>query len=73
MEDEETRTELTRMIAELPQEQRELLSLTLDGGLNSQQVGAVLGKSAVAVRVQLHRTIERLRQQFSQMSKESNR
>lgn len=73
LEDEEIHSALTRLVAELPQEQREVLALTLDGGLTSQQVGAILGKSAVAVRVQLHRTIERLRQRLHLLSKEQNR
>jgi RNA polymerase sigma-70 factor (ECF subfamily) len=52
---------LRRLVAELPDDEREVLALTLDGGLTSEQVGSLLGKSAGAVRVQAHRIIKRLR------------
>ncbi len=61
---------LAHLLEQLPDEQRDVLTLTIDAGLTSQEVGVILGKSAVAVRVQLHRTIQRLREQFRQLSKE---
>jgi RNA polymerase sigma-70 factor (ECF subfamily) len=66
----ETQAAINRLVAQLPSEQRDLIALSIDGELTSQQIGALLGKSAVAVRVQLHRTIQRLREQFRQLSKE---
>lgn len=70
-EDEaEAQAAISRLVAQLPTEQRDLIALSIDGELTSQEIGAILGKSAVAVRVQLHRTIQRLREQFRQLSKE---
>jgi RNA polymerase sigma-70 factor, ECF subfamily len=55
---------LTELIAHLPDDQRNLLSLAVDAGLNSQQIGALLGKNAGAVRVQLHRLFKSLRERL---------
>ncbi len=57
----EERQALARSVAALPANQRELLALKIDGGLTSQEIGALLGKSAAAVRVELHRIMTRLR------------
>ncbi|MCC6894181.1 MAG: RNA polymerase sigma factor [Anaerolineae bacterium] len=58
------------LVKALPDEQRELLALTLDAGLNSQQVGEIMGKNATAVRVQLHRLLKQLREQYEKISGE---
>lgn len=50
-----------RLIAELPDEQANLLALKLAGGLNAKEIAAAVGKTHVAVRVELHRIIQRLR------------
>jgi RNA polymerase sigma-70 factor (ECF subfamily) len=55
------------LVADLTDDQRHLLSLTLDAGLSSQEAGVVLGKSAGAVRVQLHRTIKHLRDRYERL------
>ncbi|MCC6615492.1 MAG: sigma-70 family RNA polymerase sigma factor [Anaerolineae bacterium] len=52
---------IRRLIDELPAEQQNLLSLKLSAGLTSAEIGVVLGKSAGAVRVELHRIIQGLR------------
>jgi RNA polymerase sigma-70 factor (ECF subfamily) len=52
---------LHSLLARLPDAQRELLALLIDGGLTSEQAGALLGKSPVSIRVQLHRIIHTLR------------
>lgn len=70
VEQEETGRIVRRLVAALPDEQRELLSLTIDAGLTSEEAGAALGKSAGAVRVQLHRIIKRLRERYAQMTGE---
>lgn len=61
---------LRDLVAALPDDQRDLLSLTIDAGLTSEQVGAALGKSAGAVRVQLHRVIKHLRQRYEALTGE---
>jgi len=52
---------IRRLIDELSAEQQNLLSLKLVAGLTSAEIGVVLGKSAGAVRVELHRIIQGLR------------
>ena len=41
--------------------EQNLLALKLAGGLSSAEIGEVVGKSAGAVRVELHRIIQQLR------------
>jgi RNA polymerase sigma-70 factor (ECF subfamily) len=54
-------TLLRALIRKLPEEQCELLELKMVGGLTAEEIGVVIGKSAGAVRVELHRIITRLR------------
>lgn len=70
VDDLETWRTLAGLVSALPDDQRELLALTLDAGLNSQEVAAIVGKSAVAVRVQLHRLLKQLRAQYEKISGE---
>ncbi|HEX3053039.1 MAG TPA: sigma-70 family RNA polymerase sigma factor, partial [Aggregatilineaceae bacterium] len=56
--------QLTQIVSALPDDQRHLLALKIGGGLSSQEIGALLGKSASAVRVELHRIIKRLRAEY---------
>lgn len=55
---------IRELVAALPEDKRTLLSLALDGGLNSQEIGEILNKSAGAIRVELHRTIQSLRLRY---------
>lgn len=55
---------LEQALTELPDEHRDLLAMSLDGGLNSNEIGAILGKSPSAVRVQIHRIIKGLRERY---------
>jgi RNA polymerase sigma-70 factor (ECF subfamily) len=66
--DDDDRRMIRRLVAALPDDQRELLTLTFDGGLTSAEVGAIVGKSAGAVRVQLHRIIKSLRAQHVRLT-----
>lgn len=59
---------ITHLVKSLPDDQRNLLSLALDAGLNSQEIGTLLGKNATAVRVQLHRIIRGLREQVQKLT-----
>lgn len=52
------------LVRSLPTDQQELLALKIAGGLTAEEVGAILNKSAGAVRVELHRIIKRLRLQY---------
>jgi RNA polymerase sigma-70 factor, ECF subfamily len=69
-EDHERSAAIAQQVASLPNDQRELLALMIDGELTSAEAGAILGKSAGAVRVQLHRVIERLRAQVRRVFEE---
>lgn len=62
----EAHDRLRGLIAQLSPEDRELLALKLDAGLSSGEIGEMMGKSAGAVRIQLHRIIKRLRAQYQQ-------
>jgi RNA polymerase sigma-70 factor (ECF subfamily) len=52
---------LRTLIDKLSDEQQELLELKMTHGLTAEEIGVVIGKSAGAVRVELHRIITRLR------------
>lgn len=64
VEDEEERLVLAGLVDSLPEDKRLVLSLSLDGGLTSEEIGEVVGKSAGAVRVEVYRTIKSLRERF---------
>ena len=70
VEDREAWQSLANLVAVLPDDQRALLALMLDAGLTSQAVGAIVGKSAGAVRVQFHRLLKDLREQYAQINGE---
>ncbi len=61
LDDAEARAAVRALVATLPDAQQNLLALKLVAGLTSEEIGAVLGKSPGAVRVELHRVIQRLR------------
>ena len=52
---------LNRAVEHLTEEQRNLLALKIAGGLTSQDIGEVVGKSPGAVRVEIHRILKQLR------------
>ena len=54
------------LIAQLPSDHRELVYLSIEADLNSQEIGEIVGKQAGAVRVQLHRIFKHLRHQYGQ-------
>jgi RNA polymerase sigma-70 factor (ECF subfamily) len=55
---------LRTLVSSLKPEQQNLLALRYGAELESTQIGEVLGKSAVAVRVALHRTVAELRRRY---------
>lgn len=55
---------LSELINALSEQKQLLLSLSLDAGLTSVEIGAIVNKKPEAVRVELHRTIKQLRQQY---------
>ncbi len=57
----EERETVARLIAALPDDQRELLTLKVAGGLSAKEIGEVVGKSETAVRMALSRIVQRLR------------
>ncbi|MDX1992472.1 MAG: sigma-70 family RNA polymerase sigma factor [bacterium] len=71
LEEAEAGRLLGQLIAELTDEQRELVALMLDAELTSSEIGAILGKSAGAVRIQLHRIIKALRERYHKISGDS--
>jgi len=57
----ESHQHIRELIAGLTPEEQQLLSLKMDAGLTSQEIGELLDKKPGAVRTQLHRIIKRLR------------
>ncbi|MEQ8674533.1 MAG: sigma-70 family RNA polymerase sigma factor [Aggregatilineales bacterium] len=55
---------LNELVHALPQDKRTLLLLVLNTELTSEDVGQRLNKSANAVRVEFHRIVKSLRQQY---------
>jgi RNA polymerase sigma-70 factor (ECF subfamily) len=55
---------LRAVVSTLKPEQQNLLALRYGAELESHEIGEVLGKSAVAVRVALHRTLAELRRRY---------
>ncbi len=63
---------IRRLVAELPEDKRSLLALSLDSDLSSEDVGVIVGKSAGAVRVEIHRLIKQMRKRFEELSGDTN-
>jgi RNA polymerase sigma-70 factor (ECF subfamily) len=57
----EERRQIRALVASLPEDQQELLALRITAGLSAEETGAVVGKSAGAIRTAVHRTLKRLR------------
>lgn len=55
---------LGRLIAALDDDKRDLLALRIGAGLSIREISATVGKSEAAVRKQLARTIETLKEQY---------
>jgi RNA polymerase sigma-70 factor (ECF subfamily) len=64
----EERQQMQRLVAALPEEQRELIALRVTGGLSAKEIGQVVGKSEGAVRVAIHRTLQQLRAAAKEMT-----
>lgn len=63
---------LRSLILTLPDEQINLLTLKMVSGLNASEIAQVIGKSAIAVRVELHRILKRLRARYQTIAGETN-
>jgi RNA polymerase sigma-70 factor (ECF subfamily) len=57
----ETNAYVAALLAELPEQQAEVLRLRVAAGLSAEETAAVLGMTAGAVRVAQHRALTRLR------------
>ena len=57
----ETTEKLNGMLAVLPDDQREVLVLRFAGGLETDEIGAVMGRKPNAVRQLQFRALEQLR------------
>jgi RNA polymerase sigma-70 factor (ECF subfamily) len=51
---------LRALVADLPTEAQEIVTLRIYAGLTSAEIGAIVGKRAGAVRMKLHRILKRL-------------
>jgi RNA polymerase sigma-70 factor (ECF subfamily) len=60
-EDSQTLSAVLKAIQRLPESQREALLLSLEEDLRYDQIGAILGCSAAAVKVRIHRARVQLR------------
>lgn len=66
LEKHEDHVILNELVAKLKKEKQDILLLSIQAGLTSDEIGQIVGKKATAVRVQLHRIISDLRQQYLQ-------
>ena len=60
----ETSAKLSQIISNLDAEQQELLQLRFAGELTYAQIGAVLGKTEAAVKMAVHRLLDRLQDEM---------
>lgn len=60
---QERSSALLKVVEQLPQRQQDLLALKFGAGLSSDEIARAMGLSSVNVRVILHRTLRKLRQQ----------
>lgn len=60
----ETFAELDRQLAQLDEDQRELLRLRYAAGLTYREIGQVLGKREAAVKMAVHRLLGRLQAEW---------
>lgn len=60
----EMATRLSQIIGNLDSEQQELLQLRFAGELTYAQIGAVVGKTEAAVKMAVHRLLDRLQEQM---------
>jgi RNA polymerase sigma-70 factor, ECF subfamily len=59
------------LLQQIPSEHRAMLDLKLESGLSAAQIGAIVGKSATAVRSALHRTLRHLHRLYQQSELEN--
>lgn len=64
LENQQDRRIIADLIQALPEPKQLILSLSLDAGLTSAEIGEIINKRPEAVRVELHRIIKHLRQQY---------
>jgi RNA polymerase sigma-70 factor (ECF subfamily) len=60
----EERAKLRRLVAELPDPQRDAVALRYGGGLTAREIGLVIGKSEEATQKLISRAVGRLREEF---------
>ena len=58
------RERLRRLVAQLPERERELVALKYGAGLTNRQIAALVGLTESHVGTLLHRTVQRLRRSF---------
>jgi len=60
MVQEEALRRLAALVAQLDEEQQELLRLRFAGGLTHGEIGAIVGRSEAAIKMAVHRLLRRL-------------
>lgn len=73
VEQESARQTLVKLVNDLPQEQRDLLSMSLEQGLSSSQIGQRLRQNPITVRTRLRRIKHSLRTQYRTVTNEPSR
>jgi RNA polymerase sigma-70 factor (ECF subfamily) len=66
VENEEEKRELIEVLRTLPSERQQALILRFAEGMSHKEIGQVMGKSAGAVKVMVHRTLISLYKAFSE-------
>ncbi len=71
--DAESRLRVERLLAGLPEKQREIVVLRLIVGMSAEETAAAVGSTAGAVRVAQHRALAKLRNSFGEAGEQGVR
>jgi RNA polymerase sigma factor (sigma-70 family) len=66
MVQEETLGRLAALVAQLDEEQQELLRLRFAGGLTYGEIGGIVGRSEAAIKMAVHRLLRRLEAEWEE-------
>lgn len=72
VEQESARQTLVKLVNELPQEHRDLLSMSLEQGLTSPQIGQLLRQNPITVRTRLRRIKHTLQTRYLTVTAEAS-
>ena len=69
---EEALQQLAALVAQMDEEQQELLRLRFAGGLTHGEIGRIVGRSEAAVKMAVHRLLRRLEAEWEERDEQAN-